>query len=183
MPWPGRSPFRLLYAAGGGIGGAVGLHRQHPLRGRHAAGGAGHRRADERWRAGVAPEVFYFGLLTGATLGGNLTPIGASANIAAIGILRKNGETVAHRATSCASGCPLRWRPCWPARRTCGWCGAARCKHLNLSGRQRPAASLQNDQRNSDPSCSAGKPACRRAFLRESMTFCSEEKSFLTENA
>lgn len=44
--------------------------------------------------AGMAPEVFYFGLLTGATLGGNLTPIGASANIAAIGILRKNGETV-----------------------------------------------------------------------------------------
>ena len=43
---------------------------------------------------GVAPYVFYFGLLTGATLGGNLTPIGASANIAAIGILRKNGETV-----------------------------------------------------------------------------------------
>ena len=27
-------------------------------------------------------------------LGGNLTPIGASANIAAIGILRKNGEAV-----------------------------------------------------------------------------------------
>ena len=44
--------------------------------------------------AGVAPYVFYFGLLTGATLGGNLTPIGASANIAAIGILRKNGENV-----------------------------------------------------------------------------------------
>ncbi len=43
---------------------------------------------------GVAPYVFYFGLLVGATLGGNLTPIGASANIAAIGILRKNGETV-----------------------------------------------------------------------------------------
>ena len=33
-------------------------------------------------------------LLTGATLGGNLTPIGASANIAAIGILRRHGETV-----------------------------------------------------------------------------------------
>ncbi len=43
---------------------------------------------------GVDPTVFYFGLLTGATLGGNLTPIGASANIAAIGILRKNGEDV-----------------------------------------------------------------------------------------
>ena len=33
--------------------------------------------------------VLYFGLLVGATLGGNLTPIGASANITAIGILRK----------------------------------------------------------------------------------------------
>lgn len=46
---------------------------------------------------GEAPYVFYFGLLTGATLGGNLTPIGASANITAIGILRKNGETVTTR--------------------------------------------------------------------------------------
>ena len=46
---------------------------------------------------GVEPYVFYFGLLTGATLGGNLIPIGASANIAAIGILRKNGETVTTR--------------------------------------------------------------------------------------
>lgn len=43
---------------------------------------------------GVAPYVFFFGLLIGATLGGNLTPIGASANITAIGILRKNGDTV-----------------------------------------------------------------------------------------
>ncbi len=44
--------------------------------------------------AGVEPYVFYFGLLIGATLGGNLTPIGASANIAAIGIIRKNGHEV-----------------------------------------------------------------------------------------
>ena len=36
----------------------------------------------------------YFGLLSGATLGGNITPIGASANITAIGILRKEGHTV-----------------------------------------------------------------------------------------
>lgn len=43
---------------------------------------------------GADPTVYYFGLLTGATLGGNLTPIGASANITAIGILRKNGEEV-----------------------------------------------------------------------------------------
>lgn len=40
---------------------------------------------------GVDPTVLYFGLLSGATLGGNLTPIGASANIASMGILQKNG--------------------------------------------------------------------------------------------
>ncbi len=40
---------------------------------------------------GVDPMVLYLGLLSGATLGGNLTPVGASANIATIGILRKNG--------------------------------------------------------------------------------------------
>ena len=38
--------------------------------------------------------VLYFGLLSGATLGGNCTPIGASANITGIGILRKEGYTV-----------------------------------------------------------------------------------------
>ncbi|HHX77487.1 MAG TPA: arsenic transporter [Firmicutes bacterium] len=38
--------------------------------------------------------VFYFGLVVGATLGGNLTPIGASANIAGLGILRKEGYEV-----------------------------------------------------------------------------------------
>lgn len=43
---------------------------------------------------GANPYVLYFGLLVGATLGGNLTPIGASANIAAIGILRRNGYEV-----------------------------------------------------------------------------------------
>ena len=42
----------------------------------------------------TVPYVLYFGLLIGATLGGNLTPIGASANIAGIGILRKNGSSV-----------------------------------------------------------------------------------------
>ena len=36
----------------------------------------------------------YFGLLSGATLGGNCTPIGASANITGIGILRKAGYQV-----------------------------------------------------------------------------------------
>jgi len=45
-------------------------------------------------KLGVDPTVLYFGLLSGATLGGNITPIGASANIAGIGILRKEGYTV-----------------------------------------------------------------------------------------
>ena len=40
---------------------------------------------------GIEPYLLYFGLLTGATLGGNLTPIGASANITAVGLLKKEG--------------------------------------------------------------------------------------------
>ena len=47
---------------------------------------------------GVDPSIaaipLYFGLLSGATLGGNITPIGASANITAIGILRREGYEV-----------------------------------------------------------------------------------------
>ena len=44
--------------------------------------------------AAAAAVPLYFGLLSGATLGGNITPIGASANIAGIGILRKEGYEV-----------------------------------------------------------------------------------------
>ena len=54
--------------------------------------------------AALAPELgveasvlgvpLYFGLLSGATLGGNCTPIGASANITGIGILRREGYEV-----------------------------------------------------------------------------------------
>lgn len=43
---------------------------------------------------GIDPTILYFGLLSGATLGGNLTPIGASANITGLGILRKEGYEV-----------------------------------------------------------------------------------------
>lgn len=43
---------------------------------------------------GVAPELFLFGLLIGASLGGNITPIGASANVVAVGMLRKRGLKV-----------------------------------------------------------------------------------------
>lgn len=46
---------------------------------------------------GVQPYLFYFGLLIGATLGGNITPVGASANIAGIGILNKEGYEVKTR--------------------------------------------------------------------------------------
>ncbi|MBN1283311.1 MAG: hypothetical protein JXA24_06030 [Proteobacteria bacterium] len=48
-------------------------------------------------RLGVAPELFLFGLLIGASLGGNITPIGASANIVACGLLRKEGHAVKFR--------------------------------------------------------------------------------------
>lgn len=43
---------------------------------------------------GIDPSILYFGLLIGATLGGNITPIGASANITSLGILRKEGYEV-----------------------------------------------------------------------------------------
>jgi len=46
---------------------------------------------------GIDPTLIYFGLLVGATLGGNMTPIGASANIAGLGILRKEGHEVTPR--------------------------------------------------------------------------------------
>jgi Na+/H+ antiporter NhaD/arsenite permease-like protein len=45
----------------------------------------------------IDPTALYFGLLSGATLGGNITPIGASANITAIGILKKEGYVVKNR--------------------------------------------------------------------------------------
>lgn len=43
---------------------------------------------------GVEANLLYFGLLIGATLGGNITPIGASANITGLGILRKEDYDV-----------------------------------------------------------------------------------------
>ncbi|MCD8115810.1 MAG: arsenic transporter [Oscillospiraceae bacterium] len=43
---------------------------------------------------GAPALLLYFGLLIGATLGGNITPVGASANITAISILRRQGYEV-----------------------------------------------------------------------------------------
>ncbi|MDD5097474.1 MAG: SLC13 family permease [Candidatus Omnitrophica bacterium] len=42
----------------------------------------------------ISPSLFLFGLLIGASLGGNITPIGASANIVACGLLKKEGYPV-----------------------------------------------------------------------------------------
>jgi Na+/H+ antiporter NhaD/arsenite permease-like protein len=42
----------------------------------------------------ISPALFLFGLLIGASLGGNITPIGASANIVACGLLKKEGYEV-----------------------------------------------------------------------------------------
>ncbi|MFC1502467.1 SLC13 family permease [bacterium] len=43
---------------------------------------------------GIPPYLLTFGLLIGACLGGNVTPIGASANIVSVGILKREGYTV-----------------------------------------------------------------------------------------
>ncbi len=46
---------------------------------------------------GIDPYLLYFGLLSGATLGGNITPIGASANITAVGLLESEGYQVSFK--------------------------------------------------------------------------------------
>jgi len=42
----------------------------------------------------ISPYLFLFGLLIGTSLGGNITPIGASANIVACSLLKKEGYEV-----------------------------------------------------------------------------------------
>lgn len=42
-------------------------------------------------QANVSGELFMFALLVGSCLGGNLTPFGASANVVAMGILKRQG--------------------------------------------------------------------------------------------
>ena len=119
---------------------------------------------------GVEPYVFYFGLLTGATLGGNLIPIGASANIAAIGILRKNGETVTTRdflRIALYAGCRAG-RLCVPVAgvgQSLIFWPPERLPAEEKTKKLRPSAPPEN------------RPA--KGFFRESMTFCSEEKVFL----
>ncbi|HJC54651.1 MAG TPA: arsenic transporter [Candidatus Gemmiger stercoravium] len=63
---------------------------------------------------GIDPTLLYFGLLSGATLGGNMTPIGASANITGIGILRREGYEVKN-SDFCRIGIPFTLAAVIPA--------------------------------------------------------------------
>jgi len=45
----------------------------------------------------INPSLLLFGLLIGTSLGGNITPIGASANIVACGLLKKEGYQVSFK--------------------------------------------------------------------------------------
>ncbi len=63
---------------------------------------------------GIDPSLLYFGLLSGATLGGNCTPIGASANITGIGILRRAGYEV-KTGDFCRIGIPFTLAAVIPA--------------------------------------------------------------------
>ena len=63
---------------------------------------------------GIDPTLLYFGLLSGATLGGNCTPIGASANITGIGILRRAGYEV-KTSDFCRIGIPFTLAAIIPA--------------------------------------------------------------------
>ncbi len=45
-------------------------------------------------QTGISQWPLLFGMLIGSTVGGNITPVGASANIIAAGIIEKNGEKV-----------------------------------------------------------------------------------------
>jgi Na+/H+ antiporter NhaD/arsenite permease-like protein len=48
-------------------------------------------------KLGIPREALAFGVLIGSCLGGNITPIGASANIVAVGILNKEGHPISFR--------------------------------------------------------------------------------------
>lgn len=43
---------------------------------------------------GIPDNVLVFGLLIGACLGGNITPVGAAANVVSVGILKRNGYEI-----------------------------------------------------------------------------------------
>ncbi len=46
------------------------------------------------YNLGISDNVLVFGLLIGACLGGNITPVGAAANVVSVGILKRNGYEI-----------------------------------------------------------------------------------------
>ena len=46
------------------------------------------------FQSGFSKELYMFALLVGSCLGGNLTPFGASANVVAMGILKKEDHPI-----------------------------------------------------------------------------------------
>jgi len=68
---------------------------------------------------GAPVPLLMFALLVGSCLGGNITPIGASANVVTVGILRKRGYTVSfaefmkigipYTAAAVVAACILVW--------------------------------------------------------------------------
>jgi Na+/H+ antiporter NhaD/arsenite permease-like protein len=44
--------------------------------------------------AGINPFLLYFGMLVGTGIGGNITPVGATANVLACGMLEKRGYKI-----------------------------------------------------------------------------------------
>jgi Na+/H+ antiporter NhaD/arsenite permease-like protein len=71
------------------------------------------------WQVAVDSHALVFGLLLAGSLGGNITPIGASANIVAVGILKEHGHSVSWRqfvkvgiaftAAATLAGCGAIW--------------------------------------------------------------------------
>ena len=53
--------------------------------------------ADLALSLGIHKELYMFALLIGSCLGGNLTPFGASANVVAMGILKKEGYPISFK--------------------------------------------------------------------------------------
>ena len=53
--------------------------------------------ADLALNLGIHKELYMFALLIGSCLGGNLTPFGASANVVAMGILKKEGYPISFK--------------------------------------------------------------------------------------
>ena len=91
--------------------------------------------------AGIEPELFYFGLLTGATLGGNLTPIGASPTSRPSASSARTARLSAP-GTSCASAYPSRWRQSLWGQGASGCSGVSEKIQEKLQNKKRGLAGI-----------------------------------------